>query len=295
MSDAKALYLMHRMSPGDLGLKFEEVFFNVRDERSGGAAHSNIAGWWISAADVARDRCVVMLHGYGDAKVGAIAWARPFHDLGFHILAIDLRAHGQSGGRNCTAGYFERHDVSQVIDQICAERPEQARRIVLFGVSLGAAVAAATAVLREQAPSPAPRSTDDAPGDLAAVILESPIADFRSAAAAHIATLGLPIDWLIRSALWLAERLSGARFDDVRPLDLIPTIRCPLLVISPNADGIYLSRADAATMEAAVVNRPAGAGPGQYHHLPDASHMMGVLADPERYTRILSDFLRGVS
>ena len=38
------------------------------------------------------DRCVVLLHGYADAKVGAIAWAPMWHELGYHALAIDLRA-----------------------------------------------------------------------------------------------------------------------------------------------------------------------------------------------------------
>src|SRR5205823_2216703 len=96
----------------------------------------------------AAGRCAVLLHGYGDAKVGAIAWAPTLHALGFNILALDLRAHGESDGRYCTARYFERHDVSQVIDELKRQRPADVRRVVMFGISMGAAVAAAVAVLR---------------------------------------------------------------------------------------------------------------------------------------------------
>src|SRR5881394_598903 len=155
MTDGKAAWLLQRLSPGDLGLAYEEVTFAVRDVRTGEALR--IAAWWIPAA-APSDRCVVLLHGYADAKVGAVAWAPVWHRLGYHILAPDLRAHGESGGRESTGGYFERHDVDQVISQLRAERPAATRHVVLFGVSLGAAVAAAAAALRD---------------DVAAVVLES--------------------------------------------------------------------------------------------------------------------------
>ena len=68
-----------------------------------------------------------------------------WHALGFHILALDLRAHGESAGVVSTAGDREQHDVVQVLDQLRADGPAQTRQLVLFGVSLGAAVALAVA------------------------------------------------------------------------------------------------------------------------------------------------------
>ena len=56
----------------------------------------------------------------------------------FNILAIDLRAHGESGGAHSSAGFWERHDVNQVIDQPKSARPAETRQILLFGISLGA-------------------------------------------------------------------------------------------------------------------------------------------------------------
>src|SRR5205814_8004998 len=142
MNDPRAAFVLKRLSPADLGMRFEPLKFRVRDEHTGGPLE--LAAWWIPCPDPsANGRCVILIHGYADAKVGAIAWAPVWHALGYHILALDLRAHGESGGDQCTAGYFERHDVNQVLDQVRAERPEETRTIVLFGISMGAAVATA--------------------------------------------------------------------------------------------------------------------------------------------------------
>src|SRR3954451_20750211 len=45
MSDGKALYLLNRLSPADVGLAFEDVAFTVRDEPTGRPL--KIAGWWM--------------------------------------------------------------------------------------------------------------------------------------------------------------------------------------------------------------------------------------------------------
>ena len=276
MTDGKAAWLLRRLSPGDLGLPYEDVWYPVRDERTGQTLR--LAAWWIpadGAGSAPSENCVVLLHGYADAKVGAIAWAPVWHVLGFNVLALDLRAHGDSEGRESTAGYFERHDVDQVIDRLRGERPAATRRVVLFGASLGAAVAVAAAALRD---------------DLAALVLESPFADFRAASAAHMDLLGLPGGFLQSAALRLAERMSGAKFDDVRPVDLLRSVRCPALVIAPTKD-VFLRHEDAASLERALAARPTGSGPGEIWRVEGAGHLLGVQADAEAYAGRLKAFL----
>src|SRR5207253_3260058 len=56
--------LLRRLSPGDLGLAYEDVSFMVRDVRKGESLR--MVAWWIPAVG-ASDRCVVLLHGYADA------------------------------------------------------------------------------------------------------------------------------------------------------------------------------------------------------------------------------------
>ena len=44
MGDARATFILKRLSPNDLGLEYEPLFFDVRDERTGGMLR--LAAWW---------------------------------------------------------------------------------------------------------------------------------------------------------------------------------------------------------------------------------------------------------
>ena len=266
MTDGKAAWVLKRLSPGDLGLRFEEVAFDVRDARTGQMIR--IAGWRIPQAN-ADGRTVILLHGYADAKVGAIAWAPAWHKLGWNILAIDLRAHGESGGVYCTGGFFEREDVSQVIDQLRARRPAETRRLAIFGVSFGAAVAVATAVMR---------------ADVDALVLDSPASDFSVAGALQMQRLGAPLGVLRGFAVQLAQSMTGADYDAVRLIDLLPTLRCPVLVIAPQFDPL-LNDDFAAKLKAALAPN------GDYWHLPETGHLMALVADADEYIARLDRFL----
>src|SRR5436305_1396341 len=90
MTDGKAAWVLKRLTPLDIGLSFTPLNFSIRDEFS--KNNLRIAAWWIPHEN--SDKTVILLHGYADAKIGAIAWAPLFHELGYNILALDLRAHG---------------------------------------------------------------------------------------------------------------------------------------------------------------------------------------------------------
>lgn len=271
MTDGKAMYVLKRLTPEDLGLPFESVTFSVQDVAS--RQSLKLAAWWIGAA-LPSSRTVLILHGYSDAKVGGIAWAPIWRSLGWNVLAIDLRAHGESEGIHSTGGYFEREDVSQIIDQIRAARPTSTQAIALFGVSLGAAVACGVGAMRD---------------DLSAVILESPYSDFRLAIASHGRRMGMPIEWAYGLAYRFAERLSGARFDEVKPIDLIPQIRAPLLIIHAGGDTFVLAH-EVAALQQALQRRDTSLHT-QSHFIPDVQHTMGLMQDPSAYRDALRQFL----
>lgn len=268
MTDGKAAWVLKRLSPGDLNLRFEEASFVVRDAKNGEPL--KIATWWIPNSQ-ANGRCVILIHGYADAKVGAIAWAPTWHSLGWNILAIDLRAHGESGGHNCTGGFLERHDVNDVINQLRTTRPAETDHLALFGVSFGAAVAVATAALRD---------------DIGAVVLDSPVPDFALGAIIHMERLGAPGGIPLRLAVALAQRITGARYDQVRLLDLLPKLRCPLLIIAPEYDAL-LDHGMGEKLRETLATKPGS----RYCVVPSSSHLMALATDPGEYRNIISAFL----
>jgi pimeloyl-ACP methyl ester carboxylesterase len=271
MTDGRAAWRLKRLSPGDLQLEFHDLTYTVRDESTGKPL--KIAAWWIPH-ELANGRTLILLHGYADAKVGGIAWAPTLHELGYNILALDLRAHGESEGRFTTAGFFERQDVNQVIDELKGDLPEQTRELVLFGISLGAAVAAAVAVARD---------------DLQAVIMESPYPNYRLAAAAHTMVLGGPGGWLQRWSFRWAQRIAHADFSKVQPEDLIPQIPCPLMVIRSAAD-VFIDDDHAAIVAAAVARRPANSL-SVYWNAENAHHVAALEQNPVLYREQLGRFL----
>ena len=275
MHDAKALLHLRRLSPSDLDLPYESVYFHVRDSRTGQPL--KLTAWWIPAPeDSPPGRTVVALHGYTDAKVGSIAWAPLFRSLGFNVLAIDLRAHGESEGKFTTAGYFEREDIAQVIDQLRGRQPAQTRQVVLFGVSLGAAVAAAVAVGRD---------------DLAAVVLECPYYDFPHALLSHARRLGVPGRTFQQAALRLCQWIAGIDYSQVRPVDLIPRIPAPLWVVQ-SCDDPFVPPPDRQAIAKAVQDR--GRADGGLWQIASAYHIMGMAAEPTEYRRRLGDFLNPI-
>ena len=269
MTDGKAMYVLRRMSPGDLGLAFEPVEFRSRDR---GGATPRIAGWWIAAGH-ASDRTCVLIHGFGDAKVGALAWAQAWRALGWNLLLIDLRAHGESDGIHCTGGDWERDDLDAVLDGLAARRPQASRSVAVFGVSLGGAVALATAARRD---------------DVDAVIADSTFADYRSAALVHARLIGAPLLALTPLAVRWAQWRADARFADVGPQATVRVARCPVMLIHGDADP-FVADGDTAALAAALRARN---DPRDVHWIVEgAGHCMAIVADPEAYTARLGAFL----
>jgi pimeloyl-ACP methyl ester carboxylesterase len=271
MTDGRALVVLQRLTPSDLGLEFQPVEFQVIDEDS--KQKLKLAAWWIPVAS-SSSKTAIILHGYSDAKVGGIAWAPLLRSFGFNILAVDLRAHGESGGKYTTAGFFERHDISQLIDELKTTRPGETQQLLLFGVSLGAAIAAAAAEIRD---------------DLWAVILESPYANFKSAAFYQGDRLGTPGPFFQNTAFRLAEQLSHADFDAVAPTKTIPLIRSPLLVIQAGDDP-FLSPSDLDQIRSAVDSRPKSGAPSLCWRLDDCHHIVGLSRDPAEYRKKIEEF-----
>ncbi len=90
---------------------------------------------WLFSAERPRQGTVIFLHGRNQNRDTSLVVAQRLVPLGYDVLAYDSRAHGASDGKYMTFGYYEKKDVSRAIDFLGADR------VIVAGVSLGAAVA----------------------------------------------------------------------------------------------------------------------------------------------------------
>lgn len=84
-------------------------------------------------------RWVLLLHGYTGWKEEMYPFAAWYYEQGFHVVAPDLRCHGESEGDFIGMGWTDHFDCALWIQYIL-EQDENAR-IVLHGQSMGAATA----------------------------------------------------------------------------------------------------------------------------------------------------------
>lgn len=79
---------------------------------------------------------VILIHGITKSKELFIPLSKFLTSQGFHTVALDLRAHGKSEGQYTTFGYYEKHDIANLID-ILEEMGHV--NIGIWGQSLGGA------------------------------------------------------------------------------------------------------------------------------------------------------------
>jgi len=122
-------------TPLDAGFSFEEVSITTRDELQ-------LHGWFVPAEQ--STATVLFLHGNAGNISHRLDSIAIFHELGLDTLIIDYRGYGRSEGKPGEAGTYL--DAQAAWDYLVSQRGIAPERIVIFGRSLGGAVAAWLAV-----------------------------------------------------------------------------------------------------------------------------------------------------
>ncbi len=99
----------------------------------------NLVGYY---KDNNSDKLVILVHGYGGNHKNMAKFVKIFEKKDYDILAIDLRSHGESEGRDITMGKFESEDLQLWICKMLEIKANY--KIVLFGVSMGASTVCLT-------------------------------------------------------------------------------------------------------------------------------------------------------
>ncbi|HET6438478.1 MAG TPA: alpha/beta fold hydrolase [Anaeromyxobacter sp.] len=215
---------------------------------------------WFFPADHPRGT-VIFLHGRNQNRSAATVVAQRLVPRGWEVLAYDSRAHGESGGRFSTFGYWERRDLSRAIDFLGKDR------VVAMGVSLGGAVAI-------QAAADDPR--------IAEVISISAFASMREVVRERFPPLLAPSS--LGPAFRAAEALGNMRVDGADTVAAARQVRVPTLVLH-GAEDRFVPPEHAAEIQAALP------GESALVLVPGAGHD-DVLASEEAW-RAITSWLEG--
>lgn len=186
--------------PSSVGLAFEERRARTAD---GLALHA----WWIPAEGARA--AVLVSHGNAGSIEGRLHLARAFHEMGFGVLLYDYRGYGGNAGRPDEEGtYLDAEAAWELLTRELAQPPGS---IVLYGESLGGAVAVELARRRPEA---------------AALVIEASFTSLAEVGAR--AYPWLPVRWLARHRYESIEKVGALALpilvlhspeDDVVPIE----------------------------------------------------------------------------
>jgi len=226
--------------PADFGLRADELSITATD---GVLLH----GWWIRGPG---DRVLIWYHGNAGNIGHRLDNARWFVDeLGVDVVLVDYRGYGRSQGTPDEEGIYL--DGLAIYDAVVA-RSVRAEDVVLFGRSLGGAVAIEVALQRP----------------VGAVVLESP---FRSVPA------------LAREHYWFVPSfLVRTRMDNESK---IGSVEVPMLVLHGDRDRVVPVTHGQRLFELA-------ARPAHFHLIEGAGHNDTYLVGGRPYRDAWAAFLR---
>ncbi|MDH3378639.1 MAG: alpha/beta hydrolase [Gammaproteobacteria bacterium] len=117
-------------TPAEIGLHYEDVTLDADDGVS-------LHGWFVPAVDATAT--VLFFHGNAGNISHRLDSIRIFHDLDLNVFILDYRGYGRSTGRPSETGTYA--DAAAAWGYLTGTRDLPANQIVLFGRSLGGAVA----------------------------------------------------------------------------------------------------------------------------------------------------------
>lgn len=274
--------------PRDFGLESETVSLRATDGVP-------LKAWWLPAPAPARGTVIIAPGGDHTRQVMLPRAVFLVHG-GYNVLAVDLRGHGESGGRFVSPGLVERRDLLGAIRYV-RSRGERGP-IALMGVCVGGVASLFAAAESPEVEAVVSDSAFPSGIDVFRRFREYFVRDpqmsrgqtgvangRRPLVRAMFATAYLPgivpsivLVYYVRTGVWLG-------FDVASVLPAASRIACPVLIVSGEADWI-VPTADARRILAAIPGQRKG-----FLSVPNASHDGTYSSAPEAYRDAVLEFL----
>ncbi|WP_103867321.1 alpha/beta hydrolase [Aquimarina sp. I32.4] len=164
---------------------------------------------------------IILLHGIRSNKESFVKLSKKLSLAGYNSIALDSRAHGQSGGTHCTFGVKEKKDISVLIN-LLNQQENITENIGIWGQSLGGAIAL-------QSLGNDKRITFG--------VIESTFSDFKTITNDYFKYhVGFNIKPLTNYLIYRAGKIAGFDPDDARPITYCKKIEQPVLIVHGNKD-----------------------------------------------------------
>lgn len=219
---------------------------------------------------------VILFHGYRcDGYRDFSCVYKYYYDLGYSLLNVFQRAHGQSGGQYICFGVKERFDCRDWARYVC-DRFGPGHDIFLGGISMGSSTVLMASELE------LPKSVR---GIIADCGFTSPYAEFKEVLTHK---MHLPAHPFIEIADVFCRLFAGFGFNDCSTVDAMRVNKLPVLFIHGEADNFVPFRFTRENFEACLA-------PKTLISVPNAGHGFSYLMETERCQSALRVFLKNNS
>ena len=213
----------------------------------------------------------IFFHGYrGNSLIEFSGRSKVSMGMGHNVLLIDQRAHMSSDGHTICYGIKERYDAESWINYALSRFGDELT-INLIGESMGAATVLMASGL-------------DLPDNVKHILADCPYSSPVKVIKNTIKDAHFPPDILFPFARLAALIFGGADLRATTAAEAVQTNKIPILIIHGDADTFVPTVMSEEIYEAAPDHITRVLFPG-------AAHAGSFWSDPERYTKLMQDFL----
>lgn len=257
-------------NPADAGLSATDVSIDTG---------VGVVPAWLIEGEENGATWAIHIHGLGSSRAGTLRGAQVATEMGYTSVIVSFRNDGESprfGTGRSMLGFTEAEDAEAAVDYAIQNG---AQRIVLFGWSMGAAIALRVASCARER------------GVIVGLVLDSPVLNWIDVIKANCARSGLPAvagnlatPWLTLGPLARMAGLPGAiplrEFDWVQRAELLTM---PILIL-------HGARDDSAPISVSEALRERRPDLVQLESF-DAGHTLAWNSAPERWRSVVGSWL----